>query len=108
MHGTFGKNIIGKITSMTIAEAKKLYTPAQVKTMIAKAKVSKDDNPYTPEEWRAKAEYPNSGQSKKEVVKKDIHIRLNPSTLTKLKALGRGWQTKLSAKVDEWVRQGTI
>ena len=99
---------MGKITSMTIAEAKKQYTPAQVKTMIAKAKVSKDDNPYTPEEWLAKAEYPNRGRPKKEVVKQDIHIRLNPSTLKKLKALGRGWQTKLSAKVDEWVRQGAL
>jgi uncharacterized protein (DUF4415 family) len=93
---------------MTVAEAKRLYTPAQVKSMIAKARVSKDDNPYTPEEWRAKAERPNRGRPKKETVKQDIHIRLNPSTLTKLKALGRGWQTKLSAKVDEWVTQGTI
>jgi len=97
-----------KITSMTVAEAKKLYTPAQTKSMIAKAKVSKDDNPYTPEEWWAKAERPNRGRPKKEVVKQDIHIRLNPSTLTKLKALGRGWQTKLSAKVDEWVSHGTL
>ena len=96
------------MTSMTITEAKKLYTPAQVKTMIAKAKASKDDNPYTPEEWRTKAEYPNRGRPKKGEVKQDIHIRLNPSTLTKLKALGRGWQTKLSAKVDEWVREGTF
>jgi uncharacterized protein (DUF4415 family) len=93
---------------MTVAEARKLYTPAQVKSMIAKAKASKDDNPYTPEEWRAKAEHPNRGRPKKEIVKQDIHIRLNPSTLTKLKALGRGWQTKLSAKVDEWVSHGTL
>ena len=99
---------MGKITSMTVAEAKALYTTAQVKTMIAKAKVSKDDNPYSSEEWRAKAERPNRGRPKKETVKQDIHIRLNPSTLTKLKALGRGWQTKLSAKVDEWVKQGTL
>jgi len=97
-----------KIISMTIAEAKKLYTPAQVKSMIAKAKVSKDDNPYTSEEWREKAEHPNRGRPKKDVVKQDIHIRLKPSTLTKLKALGRGWQTRLSSKVDEWVTQGTI
>jgi len=99
---------MGKTISMTVAEAKRLYTPTQVKTMIAKAKISKDDNPYTSEEWRAKAERPNRGRPKKEVVKQDIHIRLNPSTLIKLKALGRGWQTKLSAKVDEWVKQGTL
>jgi len=57
---------MGKITSMSVAEAKKLYTITQVKTMIAKAKTSKDDNPYTSEEWQAKAEYPNRGRPKKE------------------------------------------
>jgi uncharacterized protein (DUF4415 family) len=93
---------------MTVAEAKKLYTTTQVKSMVAKAKVSEDDNPYTPEEWHTKAEYPNRGRPKKETVKQDIHIRLNPSTLAKLKALGRGWQTKLSTKVDEWVKQGAL
>jgi uncharacterized protein (DUF4415 family) len=34
--------------------------------------------------------------------------RLDPFTLKKLKALGRGWQTKLSAKVDEWVSTGVL
>ena len=99
---------MGKIVRMTASEIDKELTPAKIKAMLAKAKVSEDDNPYTPEEWWAKAERPNRGRPRKEVVKQDIHIRLDPSTLKKLKALGRGWQTKLSAKVDEWVRLGTI
>ena len=93
---------------MTASEIDKELTPAKIKAMLAKAKVSEDDNPFTPEEWWAKAERPNRGRPRKEVVKQDIHIRLEPSTLKKLKSLGRGWQTRLSAKVDEWVRMGTI
>jgi uncharacterized protein (DUF4415 family) len=99
---------MGKIVRMTASEIDKELTPAKIKAMLAKAKVSEDDNPFTPEEWWAKAERPNRGRPKKAAVKKDIHIRLDPHTLEKLKALGRGWQTKLSAKVDEWVRLGAL
>ena len=100
---------MGKIVRMTASEIDKELTPAKIKAMLAKTKkypVSEDEIPYTPEEWWAKAERPNRGRPKKEVVKQDIHIRLDPATLKKLKELGRGWQTKLSAKVDEWVNMG--
>ena len=99
---------MGKIVRMTAGEIDKELTPLKIKTMLAQAKASEDDNPYTSEEWWAKAERPNRGRPKKKAVKQDIHIRLNPSTLRKLRALGRGWQTKLSAKVDEWVKLGTL
>jgi uncharacterized protein (DUF4415 family) len=99
---------MGKIVRITAAEIDKELTPEKVKAMLKKAKCSKDDNPYTSEEWWAKAERPNRGRPRKEVVKQDIHIRLDPFTLKKLKALGRGWQTKLSAKVDEWVNMGLL
>jgi len=99
---------MGKMVRMTAAEIDKEFTPQKIKSMVARAKVSKDDNPLTPEEWWAKAERPNRGRPPKEAVKQDIHIRLDPFTLKKLKALGRGWQTKLSAKVDEWVSTGLL
>jgi len=99
---------MGKIVKMTSREIDKEFTSAKIKAMLANAKASEDDNPHTPEEWRAKAEFPNRGRPKKKAVKKDIHIRLDPLTLEKLKALGRGWQTKLSAKVDEWVSMGVL
>ena len=102
---------MGKLVRITASEIDKELTPAKIKSMFAKARkypVGEDEIPYTTEEWWAKAERPNRGRPKKEVVKKDIHIRLDPSTLKKHKALGRGWQTKLSSKVDEWVRLGTI
>jgi uncharacterized protein (DUF4415 family) len=93
---------------MNAGEIDKELTPTKVRTMISKAKFSEDDNPFTPEEWWAKAERPNRGRPPKEAVKQDIHIRLNSITLEKLKALGKGWQTRLSAKVDEWVNQGAL
>jgi len=99
---------MGKIVKMTAGEIDKEFTSAKIKAMLAKAKASEDNNPFTPEEWWAKAEFPNRGRPRKKVVKKDIHIRLDPLTLEKLKALGRGWQTKLSAKVDEWVSMGVL
>jgi uncharacterized protein (DUF4415 family) len=99
---------MGKIVRKTAAEIDKEFTPEKIRAMLKKAKFSEDDNPYTPEEWWAKAERPNLGRPRKAVVKQDIHIRLDPFTLKKLKALGRGWQTKLSAKVDEWVSTGVL
>jgi len=99
---------MGKITKMNAREIDKEFSTAKIKAMLAKAKISEDDNPFTPEEWRARAEFPNRGRPKKKTVKKDIHIRLDPLTLEKLKAHGRGWQTKLSAKVDEWVSMGVL
>jgi uncharacterized protein (DUF4415 family) len=96
---------MGKIIRMTAREIDKELTPDKIKAMVVKAKVSEDDNSFSSEEWWAKAERPNRGRPVKEVVKQDIHIRLNPFTLEKLKTLGRGWQTKLSAKIDEWVMQ---
>ena len=99
---------MGRIVRMNAREIDKELTPAKVRTMISKAKFSEDDNPFTPEEWWAKAERPNRGRPPKDTVKQDIHIRLNSSTLEKLRALGKGWQTRLSAKVDEWVSQEVL
>ena len=99
---------MGKIVRMTAGEIDRDLTPQKIKEMVDKAKVSDDDNPFTSEEWWAEAERPNRGRPRKKVIKQDIHIRLDPFTLEKLKALGRGWQTKLSAKVDEWVRMGAL
>ena len=98
---------MGKIVRMTAGEIDKELTPEKIKSMLAESKkhpVNEAEILFTPEEWWAKAERPNRGRPPKQVVKQDIHIRLDPYTLKKLKALGRGWQTKLSAKIDEWVK----
>ena len=102
---------MSKTVRMTAAEIDKELTPEKIKAMLKDSKrypIGGDDNPFTCEEWWVKAERPNRGRPSKEVTKQDIHIRLNPNTLEKLKALGRGWQTKLSNKVDEWVSTGSL
>ena len=99
---------MGKTVTMTAQEIDNELTPNEIAAMVDNAKVSADDNSFTPEEWWAKAERPNRGRPPKKTVKKDIHIRLDPFTLEKLKTLGRGWQTRLSAKVDEWVKAGMV
>jgi len=71
----------------------KNFSYAQVMAITAKEK-EKDKHRYTFEERREKDD--------------EITIHLNPSTIKKLKALGRSWKSKLSAKVEEWVNQETL
>ena len=79
------------------------FSFAQVKAIVAKEK--EKDNRHTFEEWQEKDERQKRKQSEKD---DEINIHLNPSTIKKLKALGRNWKSKLSAKVEEWVNQETL
>ena len=37
-----------------------------------------------------------------------VSIRVEPETLTSLRSLGPGWQTKLSRKISLWVKEKNI
>ena len=37
-----------------------------------------------------------------------VSIRIEPDTLTLLRSLGRGWQTKLSRKISLWAKEKAI
>jgi len=37
-----------------------------------------------------------------------ISIRLEPDTLESLRALGPGWQTKLSNKISDWIKSNAL
>jgi len=76
------------------------FSFAQVKAIIAKEK--EKDNRHTFEEWREKEKRQKRIQPKSE---NEVIIRLKPSTIKKLKTLGRGWKSELSAKVEEWIKQ---
>ena len=55
---------MGRIVRMTASEIDKELTQDKIKAMLEKSKkfpIGEDDNPFTPEEWRAKAERPNRG-----------------------------------------------
>jgi len=79
------------------------FSFAQVKAIVAKEQ--EKNNRYTAEKWREKDERQNRKQPEKD---DEIRIHLNPSTIKKIKALGRNWKSKLSAKVEEWVEQGAL
>lgn len=99
---------MGKIVRMTAKEIDKEFTPAKIRAMIKKAKVSEDDNPFTPEEWRAKAEYPNRGRPKKEQTKEVINISFETKDLEYLRSTGRGWQTRLREYVEKGITSGLL
>jgi uncharacterized protein (DUF4415 family) len=47
------------------------------------------------------------GRPKLEDKKIPISIRLDSDAVRSLRALGPGWQTKLSDKISEWMKDGT-
>jgi uncharacterized protein (DUF4415 family) len=40
--------------------------------------------------------------------KQAVSIRLSWAALTKLRASGKGWQTRLSSKITQWVSKGLL
>jgi uncharacterized protein (DUF4415 family) len=96
---------------MTAAEIDKELTSVQIKTMLAKSKkipIGKDNNPFTPEEWWAKAEHPNRGRPKKEQTKEVINVAFERKDLEYLRSTGRGWQTRLREYVEKGIATGLL
>jgi len=102
---------MGKIVRMTAKEIDKELTPAKIKAMLAKSKtfpIGENDNPYTPEEWRAKAEFPNRGRPKKEQTKEVVNVAFERKDLEYLRSTGRGWQTRLREYVEKGISAGLL
>ena len=99
---------MGNIVRMTAKEIDKELTPEKIETMVANAKYSEDDNPFTPEEWWAKAEYPNRGRPKKEHPKEVINIAFEQKDLEYLRSTGRGWQTRLREYIEKGIASGLL
>ena len=102
---------MGKIVKMTSEEIDKKLTPEKIKAMLAKAKtlpIGEDDNPFTPEEWLAKAEYPNRGRPKKEQPKEVVNIAIEQKDLVYLRSTGRGWQTRVREYIEKGIAAGLL
>ena len=85
---------MGKIVRMTASEIDKELTPDKIKAMLKNSKkfpIGEDDNPFTPEEWWAKAERPKRGRPKKEQTKEVINVAFGRKDLEYLRSTGRGW-----------------
>jgi uncharacterized protein (DUF4415 family) len=48
------------------------------------------------------------GRPRREDRKVPISIRLEPDTVASLREAGPGWQTKLSEKISEWVKEDVL
>ena len=49
------------------------------------------------------------GRPKKADPKQSVHIRFSPDVLTRLRQMGRGWQTKVDQVMREWLdKAGTL
>lgn len=102
---------MGKIVRMKASEIDKILTPDKIEAMLKKSKkypIGKDDNPYTSEEWWAKAEYPNRGRPKKEQTKKVVNVAFEVKDLEYLRSTGRGWQTRLREYVEKGIATGLL
>jgi len=102
---------MGKIVRMKASEIDKELTPAKIRAMLEKAEkhpIDEDDNPFTPEEWWAKAEYPNRGRPKKEQTKEVINVAFESKDLKYLRSTGRGWQTRLREYVEKGIAAGLL
>ena len=102
---------MGRIVRMTAAEIDKELTPEKIKAMLARSKkfpIGEDDNPFTPEEWWAKAEFPNRGRPKKEHPKEVINVAFEQKDLEYLRSTGRGWQTRLRKYVEKGIAAGLL
>jgi len=48
------------------------------------------------------------GRPLQEVKKQAVSLRLPAVAVKKLRASGKGWQTRLSAKISQWVSKGLL
>ena len=106
-----GRRIMGKIVRMTAKKIDKELTPDKIKAMLENSKkfpIGEDDNPFTPEEWWAKAEYPNRGRPKKEHTKEVINVAFERKDLEYLRSTGRGWQTRLREYIEKGIAAGLL
>jgi len=102
---------MGRIVRMTAKEIDKELTPAKIKAMLKKAKahpVDEDEIPFTPEEWWAKAEFPNRGRPKKEQPKEVVNIAFEQKDLVYLRSTGRGWQTRVREYIEKGIASGQL
>jgi uncharacterized protein (DUF4415 family) len=100
-----------QILKTTAKEIDKEFTPAKVKAMLTKARkypIGEGDNPFTPEDWWSKAEFPNRGRPKKEKPKEIINIAFEQKDLAYLRSTGRGWQTRLREYIEKGIAAGLL
>lgn len=67
-----------------------------------------DARPLTDEEWARVLPTVRRGRPPAEVQRPMLSMRVDPDVLEKLRASGKGWQTRLNAVLREAVEQGRV
>ena len=75
-------------------------------TAITAAAMADDDAaPLTDKEWEAVKPLVRIGRPKAEVTKERITIRLSRDVVTRFRATGEGWQTRMDAALRQYLKE---
>ena len=92
-----------------IKEKEHKLTPAMIKKIESRAKEPDLTDPDAPEITGDQiARAIRRGRPLKQETTKPVSIRINERILAKLRASGKGWQTRLSAKISQLVKKGLL
>ena len=58
---------------------------------------------WSDEKWAKAKPYVLRGRPVAEITKKRVSIRLSPDTVTKFRATGKGWQTRIDKALGVWL-----
>lgn len=95
----------------------KKYTGGNLKSDLAKIDAhvitpeEYKDIPELTDEWFEAADHYDGdrlvrrGRPRASAPKVPVHIRLSPEIVTRFKATGRGWQTRINAALAEWLEK---
>ena len=81
-----------------------LPTPQEDAGITAAALSDPDARPYSDEEWEQVRPYLRRGRPPAAITKERITIRLSRDVLQQFRATGAGWQSRIDAALQEWLK----
>lgn len=81
-----------------------LDTPEEDATITAAALADPDALPLTDAEWEAAKPTLRRGRPPAAETKERITIRLSPEVVRAFRATGEGWQTRVDAALQDWLK----
>ncbi|GAB3446384.1 BrnA antitoxin family protein [Massilia solisilvae] len=81
-----------------------LPTPDEDAAITAAAKSDADAMPYSDEEWEDVKPTVKRGRPAASASKERVTIRLSPEVVQAFRATGAGWQTRVDAALQDWLK----
>ena len=82
-----------------------LPTAEEDAAITAAAMADPDALPYTDAEWEKVKPLVRIGRPKAEVTKERVTIRLSRDVVTKFRATGNGWQTRMDSALRQYISE---